>query len=240
MAESKLGQYKAAGGSEQDALISDAYEIYVEQRAVILKTIDDCLEFIALVELAQNEELTYPELRAYLDEATLYLDKIDLTYTGVSMARQTYGLMVAELEKPEQNCAMFITMVEDALKTTTYVAGLRAYELASDALRLLEIDDYPGLAKAKSDLAVFKTSLDLIKLRADTYIVAVNSLSSAESMLKAAAEAKTLEAGVDFTVDGASEAKANLAAFEKSYNETAKKTNAAVDDANSFIFGLFI
>jgi hypothetical protein len=68
----------------------------------------------------------------------------------------------------------------------------------------------------------------------------VDNLSSAESMLKAIAEAKAMESQVDFTVDRAEEAKANLAAFEKAYNEAAQNSNEFVSDATSFIFGFFI
>jgi len=240
LAEVKLGQYTAAGGAYTDALIADAYAEYLLKKDAVEKTIADCLEFIRIVEMAQGEELSYPEVRAYLDEAKGYVDKIDTSYTGVSMAYQTYGVMLAELEEPEKNCAMFIDMVNAALATTDYASGKRAYELANDAQRLVEIDDYPGIEKAKADLAAFKSKLDLIKFRADTYIVAVENLSSAPSMLKAIADAKAMEATVDFTVPGASDAKANLAAFESSYDECAKQANADVDDMNSFIFGFWL
>jgi len=146
LAEVKLGQYTAAGGAYTDALIADAYAEYLLKKDAVEKTIADCLEFIRIVEMAQGEELSYPEVRAYLVRLQ------QETAKGISIVMD--GRDIGTKVLPDATLKLYITASPEvrALRRYAELRGKGEMPLYHEVLNDIVERDYNDSHRAASPL----------------------------------------------------------------------------------------
>lgn len=211
--------------------------IYNERGAYIASRINECNEFINLINSA-SASVAYNGTLSYLDAAAFYIDEnvedksVETEYPGVNEAIATYNALREKLAGDIVKADAYKAAV-NAIDINAPYAALKASVEAALALKetgaVVGVD---GVEAANIKLTEAETKVGVLEGHSTTLITSVNAIKNAKTL----AERRELifiatnaAAGAEDSIAGVTAAKAALA-------EATKQFNADVDAANSGFF----
>ena len=230
-AEEKLNAYINAGGSAEDAAISDSYAVFAEKKQSTNELIAACDAFCDYVTEAATYHAmnNYPETRANLDLAAEYITKIRISDPYVSGAYSEYMQITGELRPDEMVCESFVAYAKRAAEATTYAEIERHLKDAKNAQRNITIEGFIGQEEAEANIAKAEALKKEKKTVALAFISKVQLIKHDDLASFAAAYA-ALD-GVDQTTEGVEAALDKLESFVDAYNAKIRAANAALKEA---------
>ena len=213
----------------------ESYEGVTEALLVLEEVrlaVETSVAFVNAAEgLAAAEEEGYVTLRALLDEAGGYYDKLtDKSYTGVAGAYESYAAILSALVVRERYTEEIIDLAEMLALAETYSEMEGVIRELEDGMQNESfIADHPS---AEGILAAISEARSLMKdaiVRANAFIRAVDEIKKGEDFFETLLTAKDALAGVDTTVNGASLAKRSYTELLRDYNEGAARLNSTFE-----------
>lgn len=244
VAGEKWQAYVDAGGSSDDAEVSEAYVYYLSSKGEVDRLTAICIGFIEdVISAAEAWSIVdYKAAKDSLSEAEAAASLVDRTYEGVSSAMNTYSSLLSEISTCEKPYLLYIENIEKAAASVTYEEAYGYLEIAEMALRdikkqSVKIADFPGFADAEAASLEVEEFLNDVMSVAVEFLDAVKSISPSTIKTDVAA-AYEIYGRIDVTAAGVKAAKRELDGRVKEFNDNTERSNGMVDDANSMIFSL--
>jgi len=228
-----LGAYTEGGGEITEGEVKALYDRYLAYKSEIDEKVGYCTRFMEYVDFAVYGEGGFTETVELLDAAEALLDKIDESYIGIAGAKADYTNLRAELYAPIEVCKSYIAFARAAAEAKNYGEAAENYNKAITFRARITIEDYPGLDEAEQDLKAADEFMSQRLQAAQNFIIAVKSISKAESVPLGIKEAYEIfeRDNVDETAEGASSAMSELRMLEATYDRNVKRANGDVDEA---------
>lgn len=181
-----------------------------------------------------------------LDAAALYLEDVEVGYPGVSDSIELYNTIRDDIAKKIEATRKYIDAVlavqaaETVSEKKAAIEVANAYaELGSDVT--VEISDMAiSVTEANIILSNESSKILLSETTVRAYISAVNSLAAIDDLAQrrsAINKAVALQADVDSSASGVSEADATLSAAIEAYNADVSAANSSSAESNELALG---
>lgn len=205
--------------------IQDALEELGRQDEATTLVLESCYEFMdavnALVELDVTD---YLAVRPKLTVAEEMLEYLDYSLDGVTEAHAIYSGIASKIHRGESYTEEFLGKVGKLRESADYkscsavLAEVKSYIGDEDF-----IEEYPGVAEAREEMAHAEERLKELIREANVFIGLVGVIGERSDRVAAMVEALVAYEAIDPTVDGVKSAKAALDNAVGQYNEQIEK-----------------